>query len=61
MLGKRPNLPPVPIMATMNNFPTPIIGTTIIINVRNTLSTTITIIFKLRTEARTTLKVKELS
>ena len=60
MLSKRLNLPPVPIMATMDNLPTPRIGATIIINVRNTLSTT-TVMFNLRTKAKTTLKVKELA
>ena len=45
----------------MDNFPAPIIGATIIINVRNTLSTTTTVMFNLRTEAKTTLKVKELA
>ena len=39
----------------------PIIGATIIINVRNTLSTTTTVMTNLRTEAKTTLKVKELA
>ena len=60
-LSKRLNLPPVPLMATMYNLPTPIIKATIIKNVRNTLSTTTTIMFNLRTEAKTTLKVKELA
>ena len=45
----------------MDNLPTPIIGATIIINLRDTLSTTTTVMFSLRTEARTTLKVKELA
>ena len=60
-LSKRLNLPPVLIMATMDDLPTPIIKATIIINVTDTLSTTTTVMFNLRTEARTTLKVKELA
>ena len=59
MLSKRRNLPPVPIMATMDNLSAQIIGATIIINLRNTLSTTTTVTFKLRTELKITLKVKE--
>ena len=61
MLSKRLNSPSVPIMATMDNLPTPIIGATIIINLRNTLCKTTTIMFTMRTEARITLKVKELA